>query len=51
MRNKMIKDIFFAWNVFRTLRRSDAMYVVFKKSRDGSYDLYEDCTLTLDRKL
>lgn len=47
----MIRNIFFAVRLFITLQKTDAMYVVFKKSRDGVYDLYEDGQLYLNRKL
>ena len=47
----MIRNILFAVRLLKKKKKTDAMYVVFKKSRDGVYDLYEDGQLYLNRKL
>lgn len=48
---KMIRNLLFAVRVFITLQKSDAMFVVFKKSRYGVYEQYEGGQLYLNSKL
>lgn len=47
----MFKDLFFAIRFLITLRRTDAMYVVFKKNRSGQYEVLEQALLKVDRRL
>jgi hypothetical protein len=47
----MIRDIIRAIDFYFMLRRSDALYLVLQKEKDGSYSMVESGQLFLNRKL